>query len=93
MNIIKKINIDNIDTYLKTISIAVDTILVQDDGKEYTLEHHRCAFVPGDFDKLAQHLKDQDPDNEHQDIIDIVSIMWTSDVVNQYQKQLQNNND
>lgn len=46
---------DSIDPNTKTVSILIKTI-VKRDGVEISHENHRCAFNPGDIEKVKTYI-------------------------------------
>jgi hypothetical protein len=69
----------DINSVLKTVSIAIDTIIKKDDV-EITRSRHRCAFVPGQIEEVKAYtgLSDESPE-----IIYLESI-WTPEVIKAY---------
>jgi len=79
----EEIVIDNYNVTLKTLSIA-KFLVILDDGQEVVRkEIDRCAFLPGDIDKVQAYIG-KNNDNE----INYLKSIWTDDVVKVYQDAL-----
>lgn len=69
----------------KTVSIAYDEVAVDDDGTVYVnpqKKNHRCAFVPGDIDKVKEYMgKTTGPE------IAMLKAVWTASVIDKYKKE------
>ena len=69
----------DINPILKTVSVAIDTVINKDDV-EIARSRHRCAFVPGQIEEVKAYtgLSDESPE-----IIYLNSI-WTPEVIQAY---------
>lgn len=69
----------DIENTLKTISIALDTVVLRD-GKPIAKTRHRCAFVPGELDKVVEYTG-LSPDSPE---ITYISAIWSPEVIDTY---------
>jgi len=69
----------------KTLSIRQDTI-IKEDGIELSRKHHRCAYVPGDIDKVIECLGEDAPE------IDYLKLIWTEEVIEEYKAKIEAQN-
>ncbi len=73
--------ITDIDPNTKTISIAKDTIILKD-GEIISKSRHRCAFVPGDIERVKEYLGvTSSPE------ITYLNSIWTADVIEKHNEQ------
>lgn len=75
--------IDNINVTNKTISIAKDTV-IYNDNVEIARTRHRQAFYPGQIEDVKLYM---DLDNSAPEIIYLNSV-WTQEVVDSYNAML-----
>jgi len=73
----------NLDIENKTISLAFETV-IEENGEELARKRHRCAFVPGDIEKVKQFMGLGDT-NKH---IKYINSIWTQAVIDRYQAKL-----
>lgn len=66
----------------KTVSIRMDTV-IKEDGVELSRSHHRCAYVPGDIDKVIECLGADAPE-----VVYLESI-WTEQVIADYKAMIE----
>lgn len=64
-----------------TISIAKDTI-IKKDGLEIARSRNRCAFYPGDIEKIKIFI-----DSENSPEITYLQSLWTQEVIDNYLNQ------
>ena len=76
--------IDNINPYNKTISIAMDRVIVDANGNQIAkVSRVRRAFVPGEIEQVKEWLgATESPE------IDYLSAIWTPEVIAAYQELL-----
>lgn len=86
------ITIDNIQPEIKTISLAIEQVIVDESNNIVSkVSRNRCAFTPGQLTEVQQYIQDQAPNNSYQDVLDILNIMWTPQVIDNYNNFIQNN--
>lgn len=67
----------------KTLSIRRDTI-IKEDGVELSRSYHRCAYVPGDIDKVREYLGvEESPE------ITYLESVWTDEVIAAYKEKIE----
>lgn len=71
----------DLDPNLKTVSVAIDTIIYRD-GVEISRERNRRAFVPGQLDDVKAFIGV----NESHEITYLEAI-WTQEVIDEYNAQ------
>lgn len=74
--------IDNINLANKTISI-IREVVIKKDNTEISRMRHRCAFVPGEIEKVKEYLGTQASPE-----IDYLNAIWTPEVIKNYQDSL-----
>lgn len=66
------------DNRHKTVSIAMDTIILRNGG-EISKSRHRCAFVPGQIEAVKEYIgQESSPE------ITYLETIWTQEVINEY---------
>ncbi len=74
----------DINPNTKTISCAIDTIVLKD-SVEIARTRDRRAFVPGEIEQFKQYVgATSSPE------IDYLNAIWTADVISAYQQSLLN---
>jgi len=69
---------DSINPNNKTVSILMQTVIKRD-GVEISTENHRCAFIPGDIEKVKAFLSlESSPE------IDYLASIWTDEAIGLY---------
>jgi hypothetical protein len=66
----------------KTLSIRLDTV-IKEEGVELSRSHHRCAYVPGDIDKVIECLGADAPE------VAYLNLIWTDEVIKAYKAKTQ----
>jgi hypothetical protein len=66
----------------KTVSIRQDTV-IKEDGKELSRSHHRCAYAPGDIDKVIECLGADAPE------VAYLNLIWTDQVIADYKAMIE----
>ena len=74
-----KIAILDMNLKNNTISLRKDTVTYEN-GEELTRAHERCAFVPGDIEKVREYTGLQSGE-----LIDLLNERWTPEVIADYQ--------
>lgn len=82
-----QISMLNINTTLKTLSIAIDEVALKN-GKEIARERDMSAFVPGQIDAVKAFTGWDDSTPE----IIYLNSVWTQDVIDAYQLLLNQGN-
>ena len=82
--ITKEINIARFEMNAenKTLSIRMDTI-IKEDGVELSRKHHRCAYVPGDIDKVVECLGADASE------VSYLKSIWTDEVIAEYEATIE----
>lgn len=85
------VNIDNIQPDLKTVSIAVDHVIMDDEGKVVSkIGRHRRGFAPGAMQDVMNFLAENAPNSNIEITEALLNTLWTQEVIDNYNQLIQN---
>lgn len=73
---------DSIDPNIKTVSVLKRTLILRD-GELIGQENHRCAFVPGDIERVKEYIGETESPE-----IDYLNAIWTEEVISSYNEKI-----